>query len=100
MRKNMADLINKEEIRHIAKLARLEINMSEEDIFIKQFSDILDYMKVLEQVDTSNTEPLFTPCEQEEHQRPDMVNNMRNREEILKNAPLTDGIYFIVPRIV
>lgn len=96
----MAIKINKEEIEHIAQLARLEIDPKEEEIFTKQFSDILDYMKVLDEVDTRNTEPLFTPCEQEEFQRPDMVNNLRNREEILQNAPVTDGLYFIVPRIV
>lgn len=96
----MSTLINIEEIRHIAKLARLKIDLEEENIFVKQFSDILDYMKVLEMVDTINTSPLFTPCEQEEYKRPDTVDNLRTPEEILKNAPVTDGLYFIVPRIV
>jgi len=50
-------ILNKEEIKHIAKLAKL--NLSEEEIgkFQKQLSSILDYIELLNEVDTTNVEP-------------------------------------------
>lgn len=96
----MSRTVSVEEVRHMARLSKLEINSQEEELFRHQFGAILDHMNILERVDTSNIEPLYTPALQEEFTRADVADNTRQREQILANAPQTDGEYFIVPRIV
>ncbi|MDO9632989.1 MAG: Asp-tRNA(Asn)/Glu-tRNA(Gln) amidotransferase subunit GatC, partial [Humidesulfovibrio sp.] len=52
------------------------------------------------ELDTSSVEPMYTPVDQVSVMRDDVVRKDFTREEILKNAPETDGAFFIVPRIV
>lgn len=92
--------ISIDEVRHMAYLSRLAITEEEEQIFARQFSQILEHMSVLEKVDTENMEPLYTPLQENELTRPDIAINLRTQAQILSNAPETDGEYFIVPRIV
>jgi len=62
--------------------------------------DILGYMDKLNELDTSSVEPMYTPVDQPGFLREDEVRKDFDRTEILRNAPETDGEYFIVPRIV
>ena len=54
-------MIKKEEVQHIAKLARLGITKKEEEKFQKDLSSILDYFNSIKEVDVSKTEPTFHP---------------------------------------
>jgi len=56
-------MINKKEVNHIAKLARLGISEKEEKKFQKDLSSILDYFNCLQEVDVSGKEPTFHPTE-------------------------------------
>ena len=56
-------MIKKEEVRKIAKLARLGIDVKEEEKFRGDLSSILDYIDLLNKVDVSNVEPTFHPAE-------------------------------------
>lgn len=56
-------MIKKEEVQHIAKLARLGITKKEEEKFQKDLSSILDYFNFIKEVDVSKTEPTFHPTE-------------------------------------
>lgn len=56
-------MIKKEDVRHIAKLARLGVTIKEEEKFQKDLSAVLDYMELLNEVDISNIEPTFHPSE-------------------------------------
>jgi len=56
-------MIKKEEVQHIAKLARLGITKKEEEKFQKDLSSILDYFNSIKEVDISKTEPTFHPTE-------------------------------------
>lgn len=96
----MSKTISTEEVRHMARLSKLEINSAEEELFRHQFASILEHMNILSGIDTNNIEPLYTPATQDEFTRMDNAANLRQREQILANAPNTDGEYFIVPRIV
>lgn len=84
----------------MAKLSRLLISEEEENLFCKQFDDILKYVNILESVQTDSTEPLYTPEQQQALVRGDRACKLRERSQVLANAPETDGKYFIVPRIV
>ncbi|MBR9802497.1 Asp-tRNA(Asn)/Glu-tRNA(Gln) amidotransferase subunit GatC, partial [bacterium] len=61
---------------------------------------ILDYVEILNQVETDNVEPLAHPIEVQNVFRDDEPTPMLSREDALKNAPNTDGKYFLVPAIL
>ena len=86
--------ISQDVVAHMAQLSRLAVSDEEKALFARQFGDILAYMDVLAQVDTSAVDPLSTPM------RDDQPERKRRREDVLGNAPEHDEDYFIVPRIV
>lgn len=92
--------LSPEKAMHIAALARLEISPEQAAVLAAQMDDILGYMDTLNELDTADVEPMYTPVEQGETLRPDEVKKQFPRAQILQNAPETDGQYFIVPRIV
>lgn len=89
-----------EEVRHMAALSRLVLSEAEEETFREQFSQILAHMDCLAQVDTTGVEPLYSPIPEDATTRQDVAHNERTREQILANAPETNGEAFVVPRIV
>lgn len=92
--------ISPEEVAKVAALARLDLAPEKIEEFTGQLGDILDYMDKLGELDTDGVEPMFTPVEQVSVMREDKARKDYTREEILSNAPETDGQFFIVPRIV
>jgi aspartyl-tRNA(Asn)/glutamyl-tRNA(Gln) amidotransferase subunit C len=92
--------ISKDEVRAVAGLARLELADDKLELFAGQFNDILDYMELLGELDTEKVEPLYCPVAHESRMREDEVRKDYERDEVLSNAPDSDGRFFIVPRIV
>ena len=93
-------MFTSDDMTHLARLARLA---PEKDILVRfetQCADILSYMDILSEVDTTNVEPLYSPVEHATPYRDDEPEQRRKREDILANAPETDGQFFVVPRIV
>ena len=84
----------------MATLSRLSVSDEEQKVFAAQFADILNYMDVLQKVDVSGVEPLYSPVTHHCVPREDKALSLRSHEEILANAPKADADYFIVPRIV
>ncbi len=84
----------------IATLARLRIDEATAAHLAQQMASILDYMATLNQVDTTDVEPLYSPVEHVSVLRPDTPQVDFSREAILANAPQTDGEYFLVPRVI
>lgn len=92
--------ITVEEAARIAKLARLRLDQPTLELFARQFGDILGYMDALNELDTSRIDPLYGPFVRPTPLREDRAGRRCRREEILSQAPETDGQFFIVPRIV
>jgi len=92
--------ISPEEVAKVAKLARLDLTPEKIDLYAGQLDGILGYMDKLSELDTSAVEPMYTPVTHTSVLRPDVARKICTREDILKNAPETDGAFFIVPRIV
>ncbi|NCD25645.1 MAG: Asp-tRNA(Asn)/Glu-tRNA(Gln) amidotransferase subunit GatC [Deltaproteobacteria bacterium] len=92
--------ISPEKVQGIASLARLEITPEQAPILAAQMGDILGYMDTLNELDTSNVEPMYTPVAHVSVLRPDETSKEFPREDILRNAPENNGEYFVVPRIV
>ena len=92
--------ISREEVRHIAKLARLEFTEAEEQTLAEDMSRILDYMDMLNELDTSEVEAMTHVLDLAHVVRTDSVKKRISQEDALKNAPDTDGEYFRVPKVI
>ncbi len=92
--------VTKEQVKHIAKLARLKLNNEELESYTKELSSILDYIEKLDELDTSKVEPLTHPVENENVFRNDEPGVSIQTEEALKNAPQKDDKYFKVPKVI
>jgi aspartyl-tRNA(Asn)/glutamyl-tRNA(Gln) amidotransferase subunit C len=88
------------EVEHVATLARLEFTEEEKETFTHQLNDILSYMEKLNELDTSNIEPLSHVIELQNVFRDDTVEQSSPREEMLKNAPSSDEKFFKVPKVI
>ncbi|HHV76351.1 MAG TPA: Asp-tRNA(Asn)/Glu-tRNA(Gln) amidotransferase subunit GatC [Syntrophothermus lipocalidus] len=94
-------LLTREEVEHVAALARLKLSDGEKERFAEQLTAILDYMSRLNDLDTSKIEPLTHVLPLSNVFRDDGVSpEETNRDDILANAPLEENGCFKVPRIV
>ena len=81
------DNIDEKMVRHIASLARIDLNSSEISLHKKHLGRILQYVDQLRQVDTSNVTQIFSS--KDSHYREDKILPSLPVEEILSNAPFT-----------
>ncbi len=96
----MAKKINETQVRKVAKLARLELADSEIKEFTVQLSAILDYMEKMNELDTTNVEPLAHCLPINNVFRDDSIKASLGTEKTLANAPQQDGEFFRVPKIL
>ncbi len=89
-----------DDVKYMANLARLQLSDEEAGNLVKDMNDILGYMELLEQVDTSDIPPLEHVTDAETGFRPDKALPPLDHEEALKNAPDADSDYFRVPRVI
>ena len=92
--------LNRKDVEHVALLSRLELSENELDKFTGQLDAILEYIDVLNQVDTSTVEPLAHVLEIRNVMRADEVQPSLPREAALQNAPDAEDGFFKVPKIV
>lgn len=92
-------MITTEDVKHVAKLARLELSDKETDIFSKQLGDILKYVEQMNEIDTTNVKPMPHPTEVFNVMREDKVEYEQTKEELMKNAPYEEDGFFRVPKI-
>lgn len=92
--------VSKEDVAYVADLSRLSLTEAEKDQFAKDMSKILDYMELLNQVDTSQVEPLEHVTELTAPFRKDEALTPLDHELVLKNAPDADTDYFRVPKVI
>ena len=89
-----------EEVRKIAKLAKLEFKNEEIERFTHQMNDIINYMQQLNEINTDNVAPLYHVIEPGNVTRDDKVEESFPKDEILKNAPSRNDEFIIVPRVI
>ena len=95
-------MLTKQEVKHIAKLARLGITEKEEEKFAKELSSILDYIEKLKEVDVSGVEPTSHPHFSENVMRSDVAENRESRgvnKKLLELAPDKKGDYIKVKSV-
>ena len=92
--------VSKEEILHIAKLADLTINENEIDEYAKNLEDILDFMKILDSVNTDNVEESIGTLNNVNVFRKDEIKEFEDKEALLQNAPEKENNMFKIPKVI
>jgi aspartyl-tRNA(Asn)/glutamyl-tRNA(Gln) amidotransferase subunit C len=91
--------IDEDMVKHVAFLVRLGIQAEDARSFSDQFTSIIDYFQLLNEVDTDDVPPACETSTNRSVMRPDEVRPSMPREDLLKNAPKTDGIFVEVPQV-
>lgn len=92
--------ISKEEVLHVAHLARLNLTENELEKMTGQLDNILSYFDKLAELDTSNIEPTSHAFQLSNAFREDTVKESLPQDKALENGPQQDGQSFQVPRII
>jgi len=92
--------INREEVAHVARLARLSLQPAELDALTGQMDAILDYVEKLKELETEQIVPTAHAVPMENAFRPDQVRPSIGVEKALQNAPEKDGSCFKVPKVI
>ncbi len=92
--------ITKEEVIYVANLARLDLDREALEKFASQIDSILEYMDLLNRVDTKGVPPTSHAISMTNVFRDDTVQETINREQALANAPEKDEENFLVPKVI
>ncbi len=92
-------MITVKDVEHVAKLARLELTEEEKEKFTSQLGDVLKYVEQMNEVDTSDVEPMAHAIDFVNVMREDEVKYEQTKEELMKNAPDAEDGFFKVPKI-
>jgi aspartyl-tRNA(Asn)/glutamyl-tRNA(Gln) amidotransferase subunit C len=96
----MTGRLTRDEVAKVALLGRLKLSAEELDRMTDQLARILEYVEILNEVDTENVEPMAHAIELHDVFRDDVSVPSLTREDALSNAPKTDGRCFLVPQIL
>ena len=91
--------IKKDDVRYVARLARLKLKEKEIDYFASQLSNIISYIDQLKEVDIAGVEPTSHVLHIQNVFRKDEVKSSLKAEDTLRNAPAKEGDLFKVPQI-
>jgi len=92
--------ISKQEVEHVAKLARLELSEQEKDKLTDQLSNILTYVETLNSLDTRGVEPTSHVLDIKNVMRDDVAMQGLTQEQALANAPDKAAGHYKVPKII
>ncbi len=92
--------LSREEVLHIARLARLGLSEGEVSRFQEQLSNILENFELLKQVNTANVPPTAQSITLQNVVRDDEVSQSLSKDQILANAPRRDGDFFRVRAVL
>ena len=94
------ELLTKEQVRHVSKLAHINLTEQEEDMYLTQLNDILNEIKKIEQVDVDDEDIMISSTNNTNCYKEDIPGNMDKRDEILKNSKLRKGDFIVVPKVL
>lgn len=87
-------------VRHVARLARIKVSGQEAKSLQRELTAILDWVEQLDEVDTSDVEPMTRIEGMTLPKRRDEVTDGGIPDLVVKNAPLTEDHFFLVPKVV
>ena len=92
--------ITEDEVRYVAHLSRLALSDEEVETFGRQLDDIIRYVEKLNELETSDVEPMIHAADRVNVFREDSAGKSLSRKEALQNAPEEAEGCFKVPRIL
>jgi aspartyl-tRNA(Asn)/glutamyl-tRNA(Gln) amidotransferase subunit C len=92
--------IDKDKIKHTAKLARISLDEKKIEDLAKDLSNIFKFIEKLNKANTENVKPLSSILDHSLRSREDKVNDGNIRDQILENAPNKNDDFFIVPKVI
>ena len=92
-----SDGIDRDQVLHVARLARLHLEQDELERMTEQLGQILRYVSLLNEVDTSHLEATSQVGEQEMRLRDDDLHESLDHDQILQESPLSAHDGFVVP---
>ncbi len=87
-------------VRHIARLARITVSKKEATRLKEELSAILDWVEQLGEVDTDKVAPMTRVGDIELPRRADEITDGERIGDVLKNAPMVEDHFFVVPKVV
>jgi aspartyl-tRNA(Asn)/glutamyl-tRNA(Gln) amidotransferase subunit C len=87
-------------VRRIAHLARIAVTDAEVPHLQGELNAMLAFVEQLSEVNIEGVEPMTSVMPMEMKKRKDVVDDRETPDDILKNAPATEGHYFVVPKVV
>lgn len=101
-------MVSEKDVSYVADLAHLELTNEERARMLKDLNSILGYIERLNQLDTANVEPMAQVASRYGNSeagfsyamRADELRPSLPHEEAMQNAPLTDGAFFKVPKVI
>lgn len=92
--------LSEEQVRHVARLARLSLSPDELSRYQQQLSAVLDAVDALAQVDTTGVPPTTAAGPATPHLREDVVAGELGARAALGNAPQVEGTSFAIPKVL
>jgi aspartyl-tRNA(Asn)/glutamyl-tRNA(Gln) amidotransferase subunit C len=92
--------VSSQQVRHIAKLARIGMSDAEIEALVPELNNILGWVEQLGEVDTDGVEPLTAVIDQKLRLRDDAVTDGNIRDAVLANAPEAQHGFFAVPKVI
>lgn len=92
--------VDENTVRRIARLARISITDEEAKSLESELTGILNWVEQLDEVETDDVEPMTRVVAQDLKMRDDQVTDGEIADDIVKNAPMVDDHYFVVPKVV
>ena len=92
--------VDEKTVRRIARLARIKITDAEAVSLQGELSGILDWVKQLDEVDTTGVEPLTSVMPMQLRRRADTVTDGEMAAAVTQNAPSSEDGFYVVPKVV
>ena len=92
--------LEKDQVQHIAMLARLRVGDDEITDTVEKLSRIVDFVDQLSQADTTDVVPMAHPLDAAQRLRPDVVTEPNERDEFQENAAAVSDGFYLVPKVI
>ncbi|MFQ5983259.1 MAG: Asp-tRNA(Asn)/Glu-tRNA(Gln) amidotransferase subunit GatC [Woeseiaceae bacterium] len=92
--------LSKQQVQHVAMLARLQLQDEELGDVVEKLSSIVDFVDQLQQVPTEDVVPMAHPLNQAQRLRRDVITESNERDVYQANAPAVADGFYLVPKVI
>ena len=92
--------IDKNTVKHISKLSRISLDEKKVDSLTRDLSSIMKFIEKLNELNTDKITPLTSIIDASLKSRKDEPENEKIRDQVLKNSPVENKEFFVVPKVI